>query len=115
MILHFEKNDSVIPFLHELGHIVYDALKRLGYEQKIIAEYDKQFAISGVDEYFVEKFLGYIKDKIDNKGIQEDMRIELNIKGNPIISEILDEFFKDTEVEKRIQFLNKILLLIDGE
>lgn len=114
-ILHFEKNDSVIPFLHELGHIVYDALKRLGYEQKIIAEYDKQFAISGVDEYFVEKFLGYIKEKIDNKGIQEDMRMELNLKGNPAISEILDEFFKDTEVEKRIQFLNKMLLLINGE
>jgi|GEM_PF-6137968 len=113
-VLHFERNDSVIPFIHELGHIVFDALKRLGYEQKIIAEYEKQFEINNLDEYFVEKFMAYIKETIQDNGIQEDMKLEL-IKSNATISGILEEFLKDTEVENRIKFLNKMLSLINGE
>jgi hypothetical protein len=43
------------------------------------------------------------------------MRMDFGIKSNPVISEILEEFLKDTEVDKRIQFLNKMLSLINGE
>lgn len=113
-VLHFEKDEDVRPFIHELGHIVYDALVRLGYEPRIIAEYDKQFAFtSGPDDYFVEKFIGYIKDIVVDDRLAYDMSMDLNIKSNPVINEILDEFFKDTDVDKRVQFLNKMLSLIN--
>ena len=113
-VLHFERGEDVRPFIHELGHIVYDALVRLGYEQRIMAEYDKQFAYTtGPDDYFVEKFIGYIKDTVVDDRLSEDMNMDLNIKSNPVISEILDEFFKDDDVDKKAQFLNKMLSLIN--
>lgn len=113
-VLHFEKNADIKPFIHELGHIVFDALKTLGYEGKIISEFKNQYDFTNVDEYFVEKWMGYIKNKVQDAKLQEDMRLVLNAS-NPVISEILDEFFKDTDVDSKIKFLNKMLSLIDGE
>jgi hypothetical protein len=60
-VLHFEKNADIKPFIHELGHIVFDALKTLGYEQKIIADFKNQYEFTNVDEYFVEKWMGLQK------------------------------------------------------
>ena len=112
-ILHFKQEYSVVPYLHELGHIVYDALVRLGYKEKIIAQYDKQLYFTNVDEYFVAKFLGYIKDTINDPKIKQDMIMDLKISSDVEISKILDEFLTDITLDSRKQFVNKILSLIN--
>jgi hypothetical protein len=112
-ILHFKQEYSVVPFLHELGHIVYDALVSLGYKEKIIAQYDKQLFFTDVDEYFVAKFLGYIKETVNEPKIKQDMIMDLKINSDVEISKILDEFFTDITIDSRKQFVNKILSLIN--
>jgi hypothetical protein len=108
-VLHFQKTNTCVPFLHELAHILHDALNQLGYSDRIKEEFDKDVFSENLDEYFVLKFLGYLKVRIDDSKIIDDMRMDFSIKDNPKINEILDEFFADIKVSERLNFLQTVL------
>jgi hypothetical protein len=110
-VLHFKKEKTCVPFLHELAHIVHDCLNKLGYENIIKKEYDKDLFSDDIDEYFVNKFLGYIKNTVDDSEILKDMKYDLSLTGNQEINKILDEFFTDQSVSERLKFLQSILSL----
>ena len=95
-VMHFEKSYSCMSYLHELGHIVYDALIELGHESKIVEEYDKTYVFDNADEFFVSKFLGYLKSKIDDEKLIADLRRDPKLMENSVISDLLDDFFSDT-------------------
>jgi hypothetical protein len=97
--------------LHELGHIVHDALNKLGYEDRIKKEYDKDLFSDNLDEYFVNKFLGYLKVRIDDYTLFNDMKMDFSLSDNEEINAILDEFFSDETVSDRMKFLQSILSL----
>lgn len=110
-VLHFQKEKTCVPFLHELAHIVHDCLVKLGYGDRIKKEYDKDVFSDDIDEYFVTKFLGYIKETVDDPEILSDMKYELSFTSNQEINKILNEFFTDQSVSERLKFLQSILSL----
>jgi len=109
-VLHFLRDQSCVPFLHELGHIVYDGLVDLGYKDEIEEEYEKDIFSNNADEFFVLKFLAYLKANVDDDKLREDLSSFFNSE-NANISKILDEFFTDVEVSNRLKFLQTILSL----
>lgn len=98
-VMHFEKGYSCVPFLHELGHIVYDALIELGHGDVIVEEFDRTYVFDNADEFFVSKFLGYLKSKIDDDKLIADLKRDPKLMENARISEILDDFFTDVQAE----------------
>jgi hypothetical protein len=115
-VLHFQKGQSSLPFIHELAHIVYDALKELGYEQEIKKDFDETNSVfTDVDEYFVSRFLGYIKERIESIDILEDFRKDNKISASENINKILDEFFANRESDEKMNYLKTLLSLIDEQ
>jgi len=108
-ILHFEKGFNCVPFLHELGHIVYDALVKLGHYDKINEEFEKTFVFDNTDEFFVAKFMAYLRDRIEDESISEDLFGEAKLSANEKINEILDEFFVDVHAGENLQFIQTML------
>jgi hypothetical protein len=92
-VLHFKKNVSSIPFIHELGHIVHDILKEIGFGEAIKNEYDKDLLFDDYDEYFVNIFMGYISDNYKDSPIGLDLANNFSARKNPIIYQILDDIF----------------------
>jgi hypothetical protein len=110
-VMHFQKTMSCEPILHELGHIVYDVLKTLGHNDIIEKEFDKEMMIDDIDEFFVVKFLGYLKERIEDYDLVNDVRLNFSIRGNERINKLLDEFFVEKSVNERLQYLQTILSL----
>lgn len=110
-VMHFKKDMSCISYIHELGHIVYDALCKLGYSGRIKEEFDKDVFSDNIDEYFVDKFLGYLKVRFDDEKLYQDLSSNL-INDNIEINKILDEFFADSGISDRLKFLQSILLVL---
>jgi len=108
-VLHFEKGYSSVPFLHELAHIVYDGLVRLGYYDKINEEFGKTYVFDNPDEFFVAKFLAYIKDRVEDENLVDDLSGEARLMANDKINEILDEFFEDVNAGEKLEFIQKML------
>jgi len=111
-VLHFERGIDCIPYLHELGHIVHDALRKLGHGEVIQAEYDKTIQFENVDEFFVAKFLTFIRERIDDQDLQKDFYYKLPSESNAVINKILDDFFIDDEVNIRLRFLQELLKMV---
>jgi len=114
-VLHFNRTSTSLPFLHELGHIVHDALVTLGKGDVIKEEFEKQFLTefyTDESEYFVSKFLGYLKKNIDDADMRQDMRLDFSINNNEKIDAILDDFFADRGADERLTYLQTILSLI---
>jgi hypothetical protein len=114
-VLHFEKNRSCEPFLHELGHIVYDCLIKLGYGEEIkkIFDFSLEFTTeTKVEDKFVNSFLAYIRDVMDDKNIKSDLLMNFSIQENKQINSILDEFFRDSEINERTKFVKYMLEII---
>lgn len=109
-VLHFKRETSSLPFLHELGHIVHDCLNQLQYKNQIVKAFDDDLYSNDINEWFVDKFIAYLKNKIDNENLQKDLRLELQ-RENPEISKMLDEFFSETEIGSRLRYLQTILSL----
>jgi hypothetical protein len=109
-VMHFQKTSSCEPILHELGHIVFDALKTLGHYDIIQNEFDKELE-SDIDEYFVLKFLAYLKENIEEKNLDLDLRLNFSISTNEKINKLLDEFFAEKSVNERLLYLQTILSL----
>jgi hypothetical protein len=110
-VMHFQKTISAEPILHELGHIVHDALKTLGQNHIIEKEFDKEMMIDDIDEFFVLKFLGYLKENIDDFDLANDVRLNFAVRGNEKINKLLDDFFAEKSVNERLQYLQTILSL----
>jgi hypothetical protein len=110
-VMHFQKNVSSEPFIHELGHIVHDALKTLGHNDIIEKEFEKEMMIDDIDEFFVMKFIGYLKENIDDYNLTNDVRLNFAARGNEKINILLDEFFAEKSVGERLQYLQTILSL----
>jgi hypothetical protein len=110
-VLHFEKNRSSEPFLHELGHIVYDCLVKLGYKDLISKELDASTE-SKIQEKFVNTFLAYIRDILDDKNIKADLMMDFSIQANEEIYKVLDEFFRDSEINERTKYIKYMLEIV---
>ena len=109
-ILHFKKDMSSIPFLHELGHIVHDCLVELGNEEELRNQFDNDLHYNDYHEWFVDKFMAYLKAKIHNYNLQMDLSYFLKNE-NKVVSKMLDSFFAETEYSARLKFLQTILSL----
>lgn len=111
-VLHFKRGMSSLPFIHELGHIVHDCLNEFQYKPLIEKEYENDLYYNDIDEWFVDKFIAYIKAKIQDDSLQKDLDLSLSNQ-NENISKILDEFFAEPENTSRLRFLHTILSLDD--
>lgn len=109
-VLHFRKHDTCVPYLHELGHIVYDALVKLGHEDKLKSEFENQYNFKTVDEMFVSNFLAYLKDNIDNDHLQSDLSKQV-VLANAEISKLLDDFLRDAKVDLMLEVIRELLSL----
>lgn len=108
-IMHFEKGYSSTPFIHELGHIVYDALLKLGQGEAINKEFEKTYVFDSADEFFVAKFLGYLRDRIEDNDLYNDLKKDPKNNPNEVINDILDELFTDVQVSEKMEFVQQIL------
>jgi hypothetical protein len=109
-VLHFQRENECTPYLHELGHIVHDCLSQLGHEEEILKEFDDDTSYNDYDEWFVDKFMAYLKAKINNEYLQSDLMYFLQ-KQNNVLNKMLDDFFSETEITSRLRFLQTILSL----
>jgi hypothetical protein len=103
-ILHFKRGTTSEPILHELGHIVFDCLNKLGHQKTLIDEFDKEYKLD-INEWFVSKWLAYIKSRISS--LNEDLRYHLSSE-NAVVSELLDDFFS-LSTSARLKYLQTIL------
>lgn len=111
-VLHFSKSFSCVPFIHELAHIVYDCLVKLGHEDTIVSEFENQLVFGSIEEFFVSKFLSFLKARIYDDGLQSDFSGVVPSSQNTAIDEILENFFRDKEVEDMLNYLKEVLELI---
>lgn len=109
-ILHFKKNISSIPFIHELGHIVHDILVERGFGDVIKNEYEIEVVYDDYQEWFVNVFLGYLSEYYNDSLIGKDLSMDFNIKKNKIVFELLSDIFspKPKEYENIKSFINKL-------
>jgi hypothetical protein len=112
-VLHFKKDSSSIPFLHELGHIVHDCLIELKNGNELKDEFENDLNYNDYDEWFVDKFIAYLKSKFDDYYLQKDLAYFVKRENNAV-SKMLDDFFStkeqsDNEVSSRLKFLHTIL------
>ena len=103
-ILHFKECFTVEPFLHELGHIIDDILcEDEANAVKIDEAFSKVHTKKDRSEFFVDCFLGYVRDlRLDNK-IPLDLAMNYDLKRNDIIDEMLNEVFGIDEIEKGME------------
>jgi len=111
-VIHLQKSISCVPVLHELGHIVYDALVKLGHYDAIAAEMKKSISYRDVDEFFVDKFLAYLRLTIQDEGLETDIMEHRIISESEVINGILDDFFTDRETSERLKYLQTLLSMI---
>lgn len=108
-VLHFKKDISCVPFLHELGHIVHDCLVKLGHADTIKKEFEDDLYSDDLNEWFVDRYMAYLKAKFQDASLQKDLRLDLKLTENQKISKMLDEFFAETEYSSRLRYLQTIL------
>ncbi len=101
-ILHHDQGFSVVPFLHELGHIVYDLLKTIGDNTLIIDLYNEKYIgqYTNEEEFFCDYMLTFLK----RKNIDADLTASLfSFTGEmiePSIDELLVKVFETNPVEE---------------
>lgn len=110
-VLHFNRNGSCVPFLHELGHIVHDAMVQCGYEKEIATQYADNLSFDDVDEYFVSRFLGYLKKNVDNSDLIADMMSDFTISNEEGMDELFDSFFTEPGFDSRLDYAHTLLSL----
>lgn len=121
-VIHLQRDYSCVPVLHELGHIIFDALDKLGHKETITQEFKKSVEYSDVDEFFVDKFLVYLKNTIEDEGLRSDIAMHKLIKENVVINDLLNDFFthqdssvgafEKLEAKERLQYLQTLLSMV---
>ena len=109
--MHFNRSGSCVPFLHELGHIVYDAMVQCGYQEDIEAQYANNLSFEDIEEYFVSRFLGYIKKNVDNNDLVADMKADYSIDSEEGMDELFDAFFTEPGFDERLDYAHTLLSL----
>jgi hypothetical protein len=99
-ILHFKQSYSVEPFLHELGHIVDDIICANGGGVAVDEEYAKAGTTKSRSEFFVDCFLGYVRDNVFDNNIQKDLLKNFSLKRNVVIDSFLNEIMGAETVSK---------------
>lgn len=94
-ILHFKQTTSTEPFLHELAHIVEDILVEMGHDAVIQQAFLDTMTKHNRSEYFVDVFLGFIRENFGDENIQDDLAMNFDIKTNEEINELLKAVFGD--------------------
>jgi hypothetical protein len=109
-ILHFKKDMSSIPFIHELGHVVHDILVERKFGDVIKNEYDREIVADDYQEWFVNVFLGYIAENYSDSLIGKDFAMVYSIKKNKIIFELLSDIFspKPQDLEKVTAYVSEL-------
>jgi hypothetical protein len=107
-VLHFKKDSSSIPFLHELGHIVHDCLIELGNDKELKDEFDNDLNYNDYNEWFVDRFIAYLKSKFNDYYLQNDLTYFFK-RENKAVNKMLDSFFEETEHSAKLKFLHTIL------
>lgn len=92
-VLHFKKSKDAVPFIHELGHIVHDILIDRGYDENFKNEYNNSTTSDDYDEYFVNCFLGYLMENMNDEQLSIELAMDSHIKTNEYISSVLDTVF----------------------
>ena len=92
-ILHFKQAISTEPFLHELAHIVDDMLVEMGHGTLIQSAYDETQTKKSRSEYFVDCFLGFVRDNIADENIWDDLSENMDLKNHEAIDSLLGEVF----------------------
>ena len=62
-----------------------------------------------MNEWFVDRFMAYLKAKLPDDSLQKDLRLDLKLTENEKISRMLDDFFAETEFNSRLRYLQTIL------
>ena len=97
-ILHFKKDMSCVPFIHELGHIVHDCLVERGFGEVIKNEYEREIVADDYEEWFVNVFLGYIYQSYFDSLIGRDLAMNLSTKKNVVVFKLLADIFSPTKI-----------------
>ncbi len=112
--IHLRVEASPEPYLHELGHIVYDLCQE--YLEQIIEAYARVSAIySDMEEYFVAEFLAYVFYKDMDHALTEHFNKTPNKLRPTALQWIFDIVFRDnltineSELKKRLSFIKKLL------
>ena len=82
----------------------------LGNEEELRNQFDNDLHYNDYHEWFVDKFIAYLKAKIQNYNLQMDLSFFLKNE-NKVVSKMLDSFFAETEYSARLKFLQTILSL----
>jgi hypothetical protein len=113
-VMHFKRGGECTPFVHELGHIVYDFMTKNGYEDRIKERFAEIHTFHDIEEYFVNRFVGYMADLMQNTKFHQ----EVIMKPSYGVSEagmnaIFDSFFivpmDETMYSKHFSFLSYLL------
>lgn len=120
-IIHLTESPECEPFLHELGHIVYDLLGGVESNQAINQNFSEEEIkeMGGVQEIFCELFLNYILRtdvfKELNYEISENRKLK-NIKIDFFERTFKDMFFSkpknEIEFTNRLKYVNELEKLI---
>lgn len=110
-IMHFNKGGSCVPFLHELGHILYDVMVECGYKDDIQNQWLNKgvYSFSDVEEYFVSRFMGYLRRRLDDKDLWADTRRDFSINDDEEMSDMFDAFFAEETFDERLNYLQHLL------
>ena len=96
-ILHFKQTTSTEPFLHELAHIVDDMLCSMGYADSIQQAFLDTMTKKNRDEFFVDCFLGFVRDTFGDENILDDFSENFELKRDSVIDNLLAGVFGITE------------------
>lgn len=114
-ILHFKKSSTSIPFIHELGHIVYDAMIKCGYSEIISKNYVGHYEFRDEEEYFVSRFIGYLNNIFQDQNLMEDCFFDTQISSEDSMNLIFEEFFKDDEPIVMKNYIDLLINIVDYE
>lgn len=109
-ILHFKRDMSSIPFIHELGHIVHDILVERGFADVIKNEYEREIVSDDYQEWFVNVFLGYVYHNYSDSLIGRDLSMDMGVKNNKVVFELLSDILspKPKDLEKVVAFVSQL-------
>ena len=112
-IFHLTPSITVVPLIHELGHLVFDIFQDLGMthfiEQVYLNNYTSEYPNS--DEFFSDYFSAYISRLQINDSITNDLNKFERLPINQNIDFVLDSMFnvkKNEEIEIYLDYLKKL-------
>jgi hypothetical protein len=125
-IIHLYKSLTAIPFLHELGHLVYDIIGKQKIDEVITKNFTKETIEEyvGVEEIFCELFICYLVKQNFSEEFGYDVGDDFKLMSSdiPFIKAELDAIFypkenkvQDKEFMDRLIFVQKLNELVDND